>query len=357
VAKELTTRERMERAYRHQEGDRVPMIDVPWTTALSRWRREGMPGEADFQEYFGLDRIAKFEVDNSPRYPVRVVEENERFITKTTPWGGTVKEFKDVVSSMQFVRYTVSGWDSWLHAKERMRPGRDRIPWGFLKANYRDWREKGYWIRGRLAFGFDVTKTLITGDMVSLLGLMDDPALLQDMYSHELDVCLALMDQVLTAGYPFDEISWDDDVAYKQTQFFSKSTYREILKPIHKRAVDWAHANGMRAHMHSCGDVRPFIPELLDIGLDGLNPLEVKAGVDPVSVKREHGGQILLRGGFDPYVWRDPDAARAQIRERLPLMMKNGGYLFSSDHSIPDFVSLETYQGIVALVKKTGAYA
>ena len=354
--KELTTRERMKRAYAHKESDRVPMIDVPWSSTLARWQRDGMPREADFLEYFGLDLISKFDVDNSPRYPVRVAEENQRFVMKTTPWGGMVKELKDTVSSLEFVSYSVSNWDSWQKMKERMTPDRDRIPWDFLKTNYPNWRKKGYWIRGRLTFGFDITKTFITGDLFSLISLLEDPELLMDMYNHELDICLALMDQVWEAGYTFDEISWDDDVAYKQTQFFSKSTYRDILKPFHKRAIDWAHRKGIRAHMHSCGDITPFISEFLDIGLDGLNPLEVKAGVDPISAKKSYGDHILLRGGFDPYDWREFETAEAQLRERLPVMMKGGGYLFSSDHSIPDFVDLKTYQRIVALAKETGVY-
>jgi len=353
---ELTTYERVKRAYDHKEGDRVPMIDVPWTSAIARWRREGMPEDADYTEYFGLDLICKFEVDNSPRFPAGILEENERFVTKTTAWGGTVKEFRDAVSSIEFVDFKIDGWDSWLEAKARMTPGRDRIPWEFLKANYKKWRENGYWIRGRAFFGFDITKALLTGDMFSLIALLDDPELLIDMYNHELDVGLALLDQAWEAGYVFDELSWDDDVAYKNTQFFSKNTYREILKPVHKRAIEWAHAKGIKTHMHSCGDVTPFFPEFIDIGLDGVNPLEVKAGVDPVSTKSKYGGDILLRGGFDPYYWREFETAEAQIKERLPVMMKSGGYIFASDHSIPDFVDLETYKRIIALAKEVGRY-
>ena len=354
--KQLTTHERVERMYNHKEADRVPIIDVPWISALARWQKEGMPSGADFIEFFDIDGICKFEVDNSPRFPVQIMEENERFVVKTTEWGGVVKEFRDIVSSKEFISYSVDSWDSWLKVKERMTPDPAGVPWNLLSANYKNWKNKNWWIRGRASFGFDITKSLLTGDIFSLITLMEDPELLMDMYNHELDIGLAMLDMAWNAGYTFDELAWDDDLAYKNTQFFSLDMYREIVKPVHKRAVEWAHQKGIKVHMHTCGEITPFLSEFIEIGLDGVNPLEVKAGVNPVAVKNEYGKQILLRGGFDPYDWQYLDKAENQIRSRLPQMMEGGGYIFSSDHSIPDFIDLETYKKIVALAKEVGKY-
>ena len=55
---EMTTRERFQRMFEHREADRVPMIGGPWGTTLERWRREGMPAEVSFSDYFGLDHVA-----------------------------------------------------------------------------------------------------------------------------------------------------------------------------------------------------------------------------------------------------------------------------------------------------------
>jgi uroporphyrinogen decarboxylase len=108
--------------------------------------------------------------------------------------------------------------------------------------------------------------------------------------------------------------------------------------------------------MHSCGDVRPFLPELIEIGLDALNPMEVKAGMDPIYVKENFGDKLLLRGGFDPQDWDKHDKTEAIIRERLPVLMSGGGYLFASDHSIPDSVSLDDYRFVIDLAKELGVY-
>ena len=92
---------------------------------------------------------------------------------------------------------------------------------------------------------------------------------------------------------------------------------------MHKRAVDWAHAKGIVASLHSCGDVNPFVPELVEIGMDGLNPLEVKAGMDPVQVKREYGDRLLLHGGIHAVPYDDREAIEAEMRRAVPLFKEH----------------------------------
>jgi uroporphyrinogen decarboxylase len=189
-----------------------------------------------------------------------------------------------------------------------------------------------------------------------LIALAEDPEWVQDMFSHELDVNLALLDMVWDAGYTFDALSWPDDMGFKHNQFFSLRTYRNILKPIQKRAIEWAHAKGIKAHMHSCGDVNPFLPELVEIGLDSLNPLEVKAGMDPVHIKKTYGDSLVLHGGINAVLYGDLDALEAQMRSTVPALKEHGGYILSSDHSVPSSVSLSDFQRFVDLGKELGSY-
>lgn len=352
----MTSHERIKRMYEHKEADRVAIVDVPWNATIERWQEQGMPVGVDFSEYFDIDRIPKIEVDNSPRFEVKIIEETEDYIVHTTAWGSTFRDWKHKGSTPECIGYKIISPDEWRKAKERMVPTGDRIPWDFIKANYKRWKENGYWIRGRLFFGFDVAQSYTVGTERFLIALIEEPEWCAEMFNHYLDVSLALQDMVWDAGYEFDEISWDDDLAYKLTQFFSVKTYRELLKPVHRRAVEWAHKKGIKAHMHSCGEITPFIPEFIDIGLDGLNPLEVKAGIEPMEIKRRYGKDILLRGGNNAALWDDFEAAEAEIRRILPAMKESGGYIFASDHSIPDSVKLDTYKKIVDLAKEIGKY-
>ena len=145
-------------------------------------------------------------------------------------------------------------------------------------------------------------------------------------------------------------------MGYKGTTFFSNALYRELLKPVHKRAVDWAHEKGIYAHLHFCGDIMTRIDDLLDVGIDALNPLEVKAGMEPLRLKRECGDRLVLHGGINAVLWNDRDAIIAEIDRMVPVLNENGGYIFSSDHSIPNSVSLENFRAIVEEVKRVGRY-
>ena len=78
--------------------------------------------------------------------------------------------------------------------------------------------------------------------------------------------------------------------------------------------------------------------------------------MDPVQVKRTYGDDLVLRGGFDVRHWTDLEKVEEDIRTILPAMMEAGGYIFSSDHSIPESVSLKNYRRIVELVREVGVY-
>ena len=353
----MNTCERMKRMYAHQEADRVPIMDSPWNATIERWHREGMPAGMDYVEYFDLDWIVPIYVDTSPRYPVRVVEETDDYITETTPWGATLKNWKHIASTPEFLDFTIKSPDDWRKAKARMTPTPDRIPWDHLKANHRQWREWGAWIEAGLWFGFDVTHAWTIGTERLLIALIEDPEWCVDMFNHFLDMGIALLDQVWDAGYTFDAVNWPDDLGYKHNQFLSLKMYRELLKPVHQRAVDWAHAKGVKVRLHSCGDVNPFIPEWVEIGIDGLNPLEVKAGMDPIHIKKTFGDRLLLHGGVNAVLWDDIDAIEAEMRRVIPVHKENGGYIFASDHSIPSSVSLENFRHIVNLAKTLGSYS
>ena len=353
---ELTSHERILRMYEHRDADRVPISETPWAATVERWHREGMPKDMSYVDFFGMDKTYAIGVDNSPRYEERVIEETEEYVIKTTKWGTTIKNWKHMASTPDFLSHRVTTPDAWQDAKKRMTPDRDRVPWDRLKENYAQWREQGAWIIGTGWFGFDVTHAWFVGTERLLMALVTDPEWCVDMFSTFQDVNLALLDMVWDAGYTFDVLRWPDDMGYKYHQFFSLSTYRDLLKPIHQRAVEWAHAKGIKACLHSCGDIRPIVPELVDIGLDGLNPIEVKAGMDPVALKEEYGDRLLLHGGINALDWDDIDKMERTVRDLVPAMMQGGGYIFGTDHSTPSCVSVDAFRHIIDLVKTIGAY-
>ena len=352
----LTSRERFARVFAHRDADRVPVIDDPWGATIERWQREGMPTDVSYVDFFGLDRVASIGLDNSPRYPVEVVEETAAYRIHKTAWGATLKNWKHAASTPEFLDFTIVDRDSWAAAKARMKPDGERIDWARLEREAPRWEAEGWWVQAGLWFGFDITHSWTVGTERLLMALVEDPDWCVDMFAHQLEVDLALLDMVLDAGYHVDAVRWPDDMGYKHNQFFSLDTYRRLLLPFHRRAVEWAHERGLRAHLHSCGDVNPFVPDLVGIGLDALNPLEVKAGMDPLHLKQTFGDELVLHGGINAVLWDRPDEIRAEMERVVPLLKEGGGYVFSSDHSVPSSVRLEDFRGIVELAKQLGTY-
>jgi uroporphyrinogen decarboxylase len=352
----MTSKERIGRMFDHREADRVPITDSPWVGTLARWKKEGMPEDADWRDYFGVDKIETIRVDISPRYEKRVIEETGDYRISTTEWGITLKNFKVPDSTPEFLEYKVNTPEKWEEAKARMTVSRDRINWERLEKEFPLWKSEGRWIEGVFWFGFDVLHSWMAGTETILIAMLENPEWFSDMVNTYLDRTIAHYDMIWEAGYHFDSIFWYDDMGYKNRTFFSNELYAELLQPIHKRAIDWAHNHGIKTHLHSCGDVMTRVPQLVEIGLDALNPIEIKAGMDLQTLKKEYGNTLVFHGGANALLLDKPAQILPYIEEILPVVKENGGYIFSSDHSIPNTVSLENYRLIVEAVKKIGAY-
>ena len=288
-----------------------------------------MPAGVDWCDYFDVDKLGVMNIDISPRYPEVTLEETDRYAIRTSPWGVTMKHFKEEDSTPEFLDYKITTPETWEEAKKRMTLTDDRIPWDSLRQNYGKWRAEGRWIRGVFWFGFDVAHSWMMGTENMLVAMIEEPEFVQDIFDTYLSHTIALFDRIWDAGYHFDEMFWYDDMGYKGTTFFSPRMYRELLQPYHTRAVKWAHDHGTYAQLHSCGDVMTLLPDIVATGVDALNPLEVKAGMDVFDIKRRYGDRLTLHGGI----------------------------IFSSDHSIPNSVSLDNMKRIVAEVNWQAAAA
>ena len=188
------------------------------------------------------------------------------------------------------------------------------------------------------------------------MGMIEEPEWIKDVFDTYLTTSLDLCQRILDAGYEFDGIYWYDDMGYKNTPFFSPQMYREMLKPYHKKAVDWAHERGMVTELHSCGFIEPLLPDVIDVGVEMLERIEVKAGMDPQRLKTLYGDKLAFHGGINAQLWDDFDKVKAEMERIIPIMKEGGGYVFASDHSIPNSVSFENMKLISELAHKLGKY-
>jgi uroporphyrinogen-III decarboxylase len=147
------------------------------------------------------------------------------------------------------------------------------------------------------------------------------------------------------------------DVAYKKCTFMSPKYWRQYFKPWVAQMVAAAHAEGLPVIYHGCGNVHTIFPDYIEIGVDAYNPLEAKAGMDVVELRRQYGHQIGFCGNSDVQVWErgDRDEVRREVLRKLNAA-RGGGMIFQSDHSVSSSVSGHTYDYIVKLVREHGTY-
>ena len=352
----MTSKERFSRMFQHKEADRVPIFDSPWAGTIARWEREGMPKGMDWRDYFDTDKVSTISVDITPRYEEKVLEETDDYRIVTSEWGVTMKQFKEQDSTPEFLDFTVTTPEAWEKAKARMTVSKDRIDWKRLERDYAQWQQEGHWIEGMFWFGFDVTHSWTVGTETMLIAMIEEPEWVEDMFDTYLDRSIQHFNMIWDAGYRFDSIFWYDDMGYKNTPFFSNEMYRGLLQKYHKKAVAWAHDHGIYARLHSCGDIMPLLPDIMDTGIDALNPIEIKAGMDVFKIKQDYGDRLVLHGGINAVLWDDKEAIVEAIRQAVPVLKENGGYIFASDHSIPNSVSLENMRSIINTVKEVGKY-
>jgi hypothetical protein len=139
--------------------------------------------------------------------------------------------------------------------------------------------------------------------------------------------------------------------------FFSPDYWREYFKPWVRAMVEHCHAAGLQVIYHGCGNVRAIFEDFIEIGVDAFNPLEVKAGMDVVDLRRRYAHRIGFCGNLDVQKWErgDPDEIRAEILRKLNAA-KGGGLILQSDHSVTSGVSGRTYDSVIKIIREHGTY-
>ena len=147
------------------------------------------------------------------------------------------------------------------------------------------------------------------------------------------------------------------DIAYDNGMFFSPQYWRSAYKPQLKRICNAAHDAGLKTIYHGCGDASPVFEDMIEAGVDAYNPLEAKAGLDVVALKRRFGRRWAFNGNINVQVLETND--REQVRREVLTKLnaaKGGGFILQSDHSVPDNVDPATYDYIIELVREYGGY-
>jgi uroporphyrinogen decarboxylase len=352
----MTPKERIRLVLDHKEPDRVPVHDSPWGATVTRWLREGLPDGISPADYFGYE-LRAFGTDTTPQFPVRVLEKSAEYIVETTAYGGVRKNHRDYSTTPELIDYGIKERQDWEAAKQRLQPSFTRVDWVSLKEAYDRASSESLYLTFDAITGYDLCQAYIRADVLLPL-LITDPDWIRDMAETQADMVIEMAKVLMAQGYRFDAAFLFNDMGFRTGPFFSPRMYRSIFKPADRRLFAYFHSQGMKVILHSCGNVKLLIPDLLDIGLDCLQPLEVKAGMDLIALKREYGPDLAFMGGIDVRTMNDPDpnVAEREIATKFTAAKVGGGYIYHSDHSIPNNVSFAQYCRVMELVRQYGQY-
>lgn len=192
-----------------------------------------------------------------------------------------------------------------------------------------------------------------------------EPDLAKKLLRKFTDFQIAFLEKMFSVleGIPIDVVHMADDMAGQNGMLISPASYRKMLKPLHKEMFDYIHQKtNAKVFVHACGSVRPIIPDLIEIGVDILNPVQVNAkDMDSNDLKREFGKDLTFWGGgvdtqsaFDER--HTPDEVRADVRRRLDDLMPGGGFVFAAVHNIQNNVPPENIMAMWETVQQYGKY-
>jgi uroporphyrinogen decarboxylase len=365
--------ERMTKSLHHEEPDRVPISDFFWGSFLERWRRDLRlaPG-TDIYKYYDLDWIVTVPNMDPHIKPFEVLEESDDHIIVRTGFEAVIrKQFADPMPAfLKFDTDTIEKaalfqfddpWDDrrWFAAGDSQIGG---IGDGFVR-NSPAWVETvkslhpDFPVYGSVCEGQETLWRIIGSHNVMLwIGLYPDELgkFIERIGEFALELTRA---QIKAADGKLDGMVIWGDVAYTRDLFFSPQYWRRYFKPIVKAIVDECHAQGLPVIYHGCGNVKRIFEDFVEIGVDAYNPLEAKAGLDVVDLRRQFGHKIGFCGNLDVLTWANgtQEEIKSMVLRKLNAA-KGGGYIVQSDHSVPGNISGWNYDFVVNLVREYGKY-
>jgi len=354
----MTSRERLCTALRRREPDRMPRCEQSfWPETLARWRQEGMPADATPARLFDLDAFRNVGLDHSLRLPEETLEENSDWVLKRDADGVIYKRWTHHYGPPAEVDFLIKTQADWERVRERLQPDPDRIPHSVREA-IANAAAAGHFCT--VSPGEPVWWALRTLGMENaMLTLALDSDFLVDMMQAQAALALNLMRQLLDSGFRPDGILFSSDLCYRNGMLFSPASYRSLMMDLHREYADLCHENGMLLILHCDGDVREFVPLLIEAGFDCIEPLEARAGNDVRELKPLYGDKISFFGNIsmDVLAAGDRKRIREEVVTKIEAAKPGGGYVHQSDHSVPPTVSYDAYRYWMDLAREHGDYA
>lgn len=364
---------------RGRDAGRVGLVDSPWGDTLAAWIQQGYPtrtvykeaGEQRWREdgkwveaeiageyeepvppwqHFDYD-MASFGpwFDAFPRVDYdELVEESEEWEVRRNGAGAALKYWKHKSGTPEHIDFDMVTREIW-EEKYRphllsMDPERVRVP--EMRKNYAEVKEAGVWTYTGHMFVWELMRQSM-GDVTMYESLLLDPGWIRDYNRVYTDLYKEAF------AYVFEQVGLPhgiwlyEDLGYKNGLFVSPKALEELIFPYYEEIVDFFHGYDLPVILHTCGSTAEALPLIVEVGFDGLNPMERKAvHNDPFAFAEGYGDELTFVGGLDARVFEsnDKELIRREVQDYIEGMKARGARLiFASDHSISPNTRYESY--------------
>ncbi|MFQ5805881.1 MAG: uroporphyrinogen decarboxylase family protein [Phycisphaerae bacterium] len=374
----MTSRERVARTLARQQPDRVPIYDKFWFEAEREWREQlGCPyvfGPERSKFDWGATSPESqtttlwdiFDMDITevawPDYRLRLVEpqileETDEWIRQRDGNEAVLRWWKHKMGTPEHVSYGIDTPEKWAKVKHLLTASRERLRLDEFWPQYGRARAADRFLCYSTVEPFEMAKDVL-GHEIMLKAMIKQPEWIHDIFDTYTRVAIEMFELTEAEGMVCDGAFVYGDMAYNTGPFMSPRHFREFLMPYHKRMFDEFHNRDMPVIFHSDGDIRLVLDDLIDAGVDAINPLEAKANMDVRELAPQYGNRLGFVGNIDVRVLltNDPERIRPEVRSKLAAAMPYHGYICHSDHSVPPGVKLESYKLLLEEVKTVGRY-
>jgi uroporphyrinogen decarboxylase len=385
----MNSRERIFKALNHKEPDRIPydLAGTTWTgitrAAYQKWRQylglqDASPVWSDVIQQIVIpdeDFLSRFLVDVRGLFPL--TSHNWDVYLKVKDRG----QYLEYIDEWGFVHHFPKGghWFSLVESPmEKADIGEDGIineyKWPVAgdkvrltglreKAkNFRD-QDKIVFVKGLCAGLFEMHQRIR-----GVTNAMTDPFIYSagsDLLIGKIaDLKIEFWDSALNELSGFADIVGEgDDYGTQQSQLISPEHFREYYKPHFTRVLEFIRqkAKDVKLMFHSCGNVRPIIPDLIEMGVDILNPVHINSsGMDPLQLKKDFGDSLVFWGGGIDTQKILPGGTIREVEEdvkrNIGALAPGGGFIFSTVHNIQSEVPPENIMAMWNTLQEFGKY-
>jgi len=365
--------ERMRKTLAHEEADRVPVSDFFWSSFVERWRKDlGLGPDTDIYTYYDLDWIVTVPNMDPHVKAFEILKEGSEEVLVKTGFDAVIRK-KFAFPMPEYVSWDIDSIEKLEsfefgdpYDKRRYFDAGDNQIAGVGDSFVRNcpaWIETVKQLRPEFpVFGSMIEcsecLTRLIGKANTLLWIGMYPERMGKVIERIARFYIeCLKAQIEAAEGLLDGMVIWGDVAYTKNMFFSPDYWRAHYKPCVMEMISICHDNGLPVIYHGCGNVESILDDFAEIGLDSLNPLEAKAGLDVVDLRRKFGHGLGFCGNMDVMTWAN--ATRDELKKVVVTKLnaaKGGGFIFQSDHSVPSNVSGQNYDYVIKLVREYGKY-